>query len=497
MLSNASLVKKLGLTRNTMRNHVARIYNETGVHRRPPWASEHGSAALREPQSATRPIVHSRHAFLRFMDIPPIKEPDELLLESLQQRSFAYFLNEADPETGLVADRNRPGFPASIAATGMGLSAYAVGAERGWIDRQEARRRTFKTLRFLWNSHQGPERYATGYKGFFYHFLDMRTGQRAWNSELSTVDTALLMAGILTSGVYFDLDCQQEHEIRTLATALYRRVDWRWALNGGALLSHGWKPGRGFLPYHWKGYDEALILYVLALGSPTHCIGSESYSAWLSGYRWKTIYDQAFVYAGPLFIHQMSHLWIDFRGIRDVFMRDKGLDYFENSRRAIYVQREYAIRNPRGFEGYNENCWGVTASDGPGKRREHIGGSERYFGGYMARGVPFGPDDGTLSPCAALSSLPFAPEIVMPVICHFQAIDLAGDNPYGFTASFNPTLKTEQGQGWISEDHVGINQGPVVIMFENHRSGLIWRLMRNCSPIATGLRKAGFAGGWL
>ncbi|WP_054312475.1 glucoamylase family protein [Mesorhizobium sp. 1M-11] len=431
------------------------------------------------------------------MDVTPVKESDETLLEGLQRRSFAYFLQETDPGTGLVADRNRSGFPASIAATGMALSAYAVGVERGWISREEACGRTLTTLRFLWGCHQGTERNATGYMGFFYHFLDMKTGQRAWNSELSTVDTALLMAGVLSSGAYFDLDCEEEQEIRALATALYRRVDWRWALDGGVLLSHGWKPGRGFLPYHWKGYDEALILYVLALGSPTHCIGPESYSAWLSGYRWKTIYGHEFVYAGPLFIHQMSHLWIDFRGIRDAFMRDKGLDYFENSRRATLVQREYAIRNPRGFEGYSENCWGVTASDGPGKRRETIHGIERYFHGYMARGVPFGPDDGTLSPYAALSSLPFAPEIVLPVMRQFQAIDPARDNPYGVTASFNPTFCTTDGHGWIAEDHIGINQGPIVMMVENHRSGLLWRLMRKCPYVAAGLWKAGFTGGWI
>ncbi len=431
------------------------------------------------------------------MQTASAKVSDQEALDTFQRRALGYFLHRTDPVTGLVADRNRPGFPASIAATGMGLAAYVVAAERGLISRDEARRRTLTTLRFLSKSHQGTEREASGYKGFFYHFLDMKTGQRAWNSELSTMDTALLMAGVLVSSRYFDLNCEDEREIRVVSDGLYRKVDWHWALNGGALISHGWKPGRGFLPYHWLGYDEALVLYVLALGSPTHRVGTESYSAWLSGYRWKTIYGHGFLYAGPLFIHQFSHLWIDFRGIRDAFMRDRGLDYFENSRRATLVQQEYAIRNPRGFDGYDQNCWGLTASDGPGKQRTTINGVSRSFFAYRARGVPFGPDDGTFSPWAAFASLPFAPEIVLPAIRHFHAIEPAENTACGVAASFNPTFRTGAGDGWFSKDQVGINQGPIVMMFENHRSELIWRLLRTCPYVVDGLRSAGFAGGWL
>lgn len=423
---------------------------------------------------------------------------DAAMLDSFQRRALDYFLVQADSATGLVADRNRPGFPASIAATGMGLAAYVVAAERAWISREEASERTLTTLRFLWSGHQGPERDAMGYKGFFYHFLDLKSGQRAWNCELSTMDTALLMAGVLLSGRYFDLDSEDELEIRVLSDNLYRSVDWNWALNGGPLISHGWKPGRGFLPYHWLGYDEALILYVLALGSPTHPVGPETYAAWLSGYRWKRLYGHEFIYAGPLFIHQFSHLWIDFRGIRDAIMRERDLDYFENSRRATLVQREYAIRNPRGFEGYDQNNWGLTASDGPGRQRGQrttAGQTGRRFFGYQARGVPFGPDDGTFSPWAVFASLPFAPEVVLPTIRHFHA--LQPEKACGLDASFNPTFRDGNGGAWISQDHVGINQGPIVMMLENHRSDLIWRLLRLCPYIGEGLRSAGFAGGWL
>ena len=420
-------------------------------------------------------------------------------LAALQRISFNYFLIEANPANGLIADRTHPGAPASIAAVGMALSAYPVAVARGFMTRSDACERTLRTLRFFWNSPQGPEKDATGYKGFYYHFLDMRSGRRVWKCELSTVDTALLMAGVLVAGAYFREDNEADAEIRRLAEALYRRVDWAWAQNGSAAVTLGWRPERGFLPYHWTGYDEALILYVLGLGSPTHPLTAESYAAWLTGYRWKTLYGHEFLYAGPLFIHQMSHIWIDFRGIQDAFMRDHGSDYFQNSRQAAYVQRQYAISNPRGFCGYHANCWGLTASDGPGPQTRRIDGIERRFYGYRARGVPFGPDDGTISPWATAASLPFAPEIVLPALRHFHEIDLRDDHRYGFTASFNPTLADEHGHphGWQSPNHVGINQGPITLMIENYRSDFIWKLMRGCPYVAAGLRRAGFSNGWL
>jgi hypothetical protein len=433
------------------------------------------------------------------MDAATDQQGYDQLLSGLQRLSFDYFVKEANPENGLVADRTGAGSPASIAATGLALSAYPVGVARGFMSRADAVARTLATLRFFRQAAHGPEPDATGYKGFYYHFLDMRTGRRVWKCELSTVDTALLLAGVLVAATYFREDDEDETEIRRLADALYRRADWRWAQNGGAMLTHGWRPEKGFLRYRWLGYDEALILYILGLGSPTHPLPPESYDAWLAGYRWKKIYGRELLYAGPLFIHQLSHVWIDFHGIRDAFMREHDSDYFQNSRTATYIQRDYAIRNPRRFAGYGEHCWGISASDGPGPLDRNADSIERHFSGYLARGVPYGPDDGTLSPWATVASLPFAPEIVLPAVAHFQSLDLQDDKPYGFTSSFNPTLPAADGhrRGWVAPDHIGINQGPMALMIENHRSDFLWRIMRSCPYVIAGLRKAGFTGGWL
>ncbi|WP_425602932.1 glucoamylase family protein [Hoeflea algicola] len=348
--------------------------------------------------------------------------PGETRLDALQRHAFDYFLNETNLANGLVADKSQPGAPASIAAVGFALAAYPVGVERAWISRISAIDRTLAALRFFNNAPQATGPDMTGHKGFFYHFLDMTTGRRAGLCELSTVDTGFLLAGMLAAAAYFDRDSEDEQEIRTLADALYRRADWQWACNGGATITHGWTPEDGFLPYRWEGYDEASLLYVLALGSPTHPLAAESYLAWTSTYQWKEIYGYEFIYGGPLFIHQYSHIWIDFRGIQDAFTRGKGIDYFENSRRATYVQQEYAIRNPLKFAGYGENFWGLTASDGPGWTTRRVNGIERAFFDYAARGVPYGPDDGTVAPWAVVASLPFAPEIVMPTIAHFQDV---------------------------------------------------------------------------
>ncbi len=421
-------------------------------------------------------------------------------LRLLQQQAFSYFLQEASAVNGLMRDKTAPAWPASIAATGLALAAYPVGVERAMMTRDAAAERTLKTLRFFWNSPQGPEPNATGYHGFFYHFLDMQTGRRAWQCELSTVDTALLLAGALTAGVYFDANTADEQEIRALADALYRRADWAWAQNGGDTVTHGWRPESGFIEYRWEGYDEALLLYILGLGSPTHPLPERSYAAWASTYTWQNCYGIDHLYAGPLFTHQLSHLWIDFRAIQDAFMRDKGIDYFENSRRATQVQRRYALDNPLKFSGYGDCCWGITASDGPGPETLEVGGIERQFFGYLGRGVPEGPDDGTLSPWAVVASLPFAPEIVLPVIEHFiYHAKLKRTNRYGFTASFNPTHpgKPANPNGWVSPWHYGLNQGPIVLMIENYRTGLPWEWMRQCGYVANGLRHAGFTGGWL
>ena len=426
-------------------------------------------------------------------------------LDKLQRQTFDYFLHETNPVNGLVVDKTAPNWPASIAATGLALACYPVSVERGFMTRAAAVSRTLTTLRFFWNSQQGPEADATGYQGFYYHFLDMQTGRRATQCELSTVDTTFLIAGALAAAMYFDADGADEAEIRTLADALYRRVDWGWAQNGGDTVTHGWKPESGFLPYRWEGYDEALLLYVLGLGSPTRPLPARSYAAWTATYHWaqgdEPDRTQGYLYAGPLFTHQLSHIWIDFRGIQDAFMREKGIDYFENSRRATYAQQRYAIVNPRKFESYGSHCWGITASEGPGPGNLVAGGIEREFFDYVARGVPNGPDDGTLAPWAVVASLPFAPEIVLPTLdyCIYQA-KLTEFNSYGFKASFNPSHPGQTGNPygwWVSPWHFGLNQGPIVLMIENFRSGLPWQLMRRCPYIVSGLRQAGFTGGWL
>ena len=421
-------------------------------------------------------------------------------LEKLQQDAFKYFLHETNPSNGLVKDKTEVDWPASIAATGLALASYPVAVERGFMTHDAAVDRTLTTLRFFWNSPQGPEPDATGYKGFYYHFLDMQTGRRAWKSELSTIDSTFLLAGALTAGTYFDADSPDEQEIRSLADMLYRRADWQWAQDGGSTVTHGWKPESGFLKYRWEGYDEALLLYILGLGSPTHALLEESYAAWVSTYQWEQSYGQEYLYAGPLFTHQLSHIWVDFRGIQDAFMRGKGIDYFENSRRATYAQRQYAIDNPLKFKHYGESCWGLTASEGPGPDTMEVNGIEREFFDYIGRGAPYGPDDGTIAPWAVAASLPFAPEIVLPALDYcIHDVKLTESNRYGFKASFNPSYPSASGNqyGWVSPWHFGLNEGPTILMIENYRSELLWQLMRNCPYINRGLRRADFIGGWL
>lgn len=428
----------------------------------------------------------------------PVTNPqgtDKEMLDTLLSETFLFFRHEVNPATGLTADRTEPNSPSSIAAVGLSLSAHIAAVERDLISRKEAVQRILQVLRFLYSSHQGPENDATGYKGFYYHFLEMQTGRRAWNCELSTVDTAILMAGILTVAAYFTSEAQDENEVRTLADALYRRVDWQWALNGRATICHGWKPESGFLPFYWEnGYSEAHILYVLALGSPTFPIDPQGYTQWISTFKNQTIYGFDHLYAGPLFIHQMSHQWLDFRGIHDSFNRKAGFDYFENSRRATFVQRQYAIENPHRFARYGPNNWGITASDGPGPAVRESNGMRRVFYNYIARGAPFGPDDGTISPWAVIASLPFAPEIVLPTARHaIERLNLK-KHRYGLDASFNPTFPewTRNHHGWISPWIFGLNQGPIILTIENFQTGLIWKLTRQCPYIAKGLEQAGF-----
>jgi len=419
--------------------------------------------------------------------------------ELLQATTLLYYLHETNPATGLIRDKTDPVAPASIAAVGLGLASTPVLIERGVVSREFAPELTLRLRRFLRDSPQGPEPDATGYRGFYYHFLHMRTGRRVWNCEVSSIDSALLFAGMLTCAAYFDADTEEEAEVRRVADELYRRADWQWMLAGGAAVSHGWRPETGFIPHTYTGYDEALLLYLLGLGSPTFPLPPESYAAYCSTYQWKRIYGHEVLYSGPLFTHQLSHLWVDFRGIQDEFMRDHGSDYFENSRRATYIHQEYARQNPLEFAGYGEHCWGITASDGPGFETRRVNGIEREFYGYRARGAPYGPDDGTLSPWVVVASLPFAPAIVIPTLRTMAQLDLGATKRYGFKPSFNATYAVPDSPTgwWVTPYHFGIDQGPVILMVENYRTGLIWELMRRCPYVVAGLRRAGFQGGWL
>jgi hypothetical protein len=425
--------------------------------------------------------------------------PTDEDLGRLQWTTVDYYLKETNWANGLIRDKTEPSAPASIAAIGMALATYPVAVERGVLPRDFLARAVLKKLRFFRDSPQGPEPDATGYKGLYYHFLDMSTGRRVWRCELSTIDSTFLFAGMLTCAAYFDQDTADEAEIRRLAVDLFARADWNWARDGGAAVTHGWKPESGFIPHRWTGYDEGLLLYILGLGSPTYPLPAESYAAYCSTYTWKRIYGRELLYSGPLFTHQLSHLWIDFRGIRDAFMRERGSDYFENSRQATFVQQEHAIRNPMEWVGYGEYCWGITACDGPGWVKRVVDGVERQFYDYIARGAPFGPDDGTVAPWAVVASLPFAPEIVIPTVRHLARLDLGMTRPYGFKPSFNQTFADADSPTgwWVTPYHFGIDQGPVVLAVENYRTGLIWEIMRRSPYVVAGLRRAGFTGAWL
>jgi hypothetical protein len=437
------------------------------------------------------------------------------LFDDIERRTFDYFWETTDPARGLVPDRYPTSSFSSVAAIGFGLTAYVIGVERGYVSRADARTRVLTTLRFLHDAPQGPEPAGNaGHRGFFYHFLDMDTGTRHGDSELSTVDTALLMMGVLFVAEYFDVDAPEETEIRSLADAMYRRVDWRWASPRAPAISMGWRPETGFLDHDWRGYDESMFVYLLALGSPTHAVDDEAWEAWTATYdrSWGTVEDQTHLTFGPMFGHQYAAVWIDLRGIRDDYMRARGLDYFENSRRATYSQRAYAIRNPLGWQGYGANVWGLTACDGPDAGSLDYRGEARRFRGYAARGVNLDSehdyDDGTIAPTAALGSLPFAPEIVVPAVREMHSRYGSGIYArYGFLDAFNPSFTYDDvplqagrvvpGVGWVGTDYIGIDQGPIVAMIENYRSGLVWRVMQRNAYLRTGLARAGFTGGWL
>ena len=431
------------------------------------------------------------------MPSSPGATDDDGLLDQHQRLAFDYFLRNRNPVNGLHADTSRIDSPISIAVVGFALSSYPVAVERGWITRDEAAAHCVAALRFFHDSDQTGSPESTGYKGFYFHFLDRDAGTRVWRCELSMIDTALLIAGALTAAQYFCADTSAETELRQLADTLYRRVDWRWSQHGGRTIKQGWKPECGFLNYGWDGYNEAIILYALALGSPTHPVGPDCYQAWTATYQWENLYGHELLYGGPLFIHQFSHAWIDFRGIRDSFMRGKDCDYFENSRRAVHVQRAYTQLNPQGHAGYGEGTWGLSACDGPSDEIRGVDGEPRHLFGYAARGVPYGPDDGTLSPPALLACLPFEPALTLQALGTMCARYPEILHKHGLTSGFNADLTGTDGLAWVSDGEYGLDQGIITLMIENHRSGAVWKLMRECPWLRHGLRRAGFTGGWL
>ena len=435
--------------------------------------------------------------------------------EDIERRTFRFFWETVNRANGLVPDRwPTPSF-CSIAAVGFALTAYAVAVERGWCTRAEARDLTLTTLRFFWTAPQGLQATGvSGHKGFFYHFLDMQTGLRFKQVELSSVDTALLLLGVLFAGRYYNGTHSAEQEIRALAEAIYGRADWNFfRFDGRKPISMGWHPETGLIPANWTGYNEGMAVNLLALAAPVHGVPAALWEQWTAPYPrcWRGEGPTRHLAFAPLFGHQYSHIWIDFRGIRDKPMRAAGLDYYENSRRATFANRAYCVANPLRWDGYSEHIWGLTACDGPGGFTLPFKGEQRRFHDYSARGPigqPDGLDDGTIAPTAALGSLPFAPEIVIPcaeAMLRDHGARLYGR--YGFLDSFNPSfryhgLKVARGsvdpaQGWVGADYLGIDQGPILLQAANHRSGFVWQVMREVPAIRLGLRRAGFTGGWL
>jgi hypothetical protein len=433
--------------------------------------------------------------------------------DEIERRTFNFFWNTVNRKNGLVPDRwPTPSF-SSIAAVGFALPAYAIGAERGWCTRAAARDLTLTTLRFFWNAPQGPaDSGTTGNAGFFYHFLDMETGWRYRDVELSSVDTTILLMGVLFAGQYYDRADAAETEIRSLANAIYERADWNFfRTDGRAAVSMGWHPGGGLIPANWVGFNEGMFVNILALGSSAHPAPDNLWQQWTGNYAsfWRGEGPTRRIAFAPLFGHQYSHIFIDFRGIRDAVMRDAGFDYFENSRRETWADRSYCTANPMRWRGYSADVWGLTACDGPGNFELPYMGDKRTFYGYSARGPvgePDGRDDGTIAPTAALGSLPFAPEIVIP--CAEALMKREGlFREYGFVDSFNPSftytdVKLETGsvdpqRGWTATDYLGIDQGPILLQAANYRDDFVWRHMRRVPAIRRGLERAGFTGGWL
>jgi hypothetical protein len=442
---------------------------------------------------------------------------DAQLLDEIERRTFKFFWERVNHDNGLMPDRWPSPSPCSIAATGFALTAWPIGVERRWITRKQARDITLRTLRFIDQLPQGEQPSdVSGNRGFFYHFLDLKTGLRFGQSELSTVDTSWLQMGMAFAQSWFDQENSSEKEIGALAQRLLDRTEWDWMQansTGGAGISMGWYPENGFIARNWDGYNEGMVVYLLALGSQTHSALDGAYEAWTATYPrcWRGQGPLRYLSFAPHFGHLWGPMWIDYRGIHDETMREAGFDYFENCRRATYAQRNYAIANPMGWDGYSKDIWGMTASDGPGKSVIDFKGKPTQFYGYRAYG-PMGmhdeEDHGTLAPSAAVASVCFAPEICLlaaRALRNFQGGRLYGT--YGFFDSFCPSFRdthvtpergTVDGRfGWVDSDYLSVDQGPILGMIANYKSGIIWNAMHKVPNLVRGLQLAGFGGGWL
>ena len=385
---------------------------------------------------------------------------DLALLNKIERDSIQYFIRLSDKKTGLTRDSSRSGAPASVAATGFPLAAIAIGQSRGWIEPKQAEKQIHKTLQTLLN-------HAAHEKGFLYHFLDPQTGQRIWNSEASSIDTALVAAGALLAAQYYPGTA-----IEKMARQIYERIEWRWMMNGSMLMGMGWKPESGFLPYYWDSYNEHLILQALAIGSPTHPIPVKAWEEWARNedvYNGKQI---VYSYSGSLFTYQFTQAYIDFRSLND-----RGINYAENSRLATIANREYSLSFKKERASYEENSWGLSASVGPG--------------GYKAYGAKPGEglQDGTLAPYAALSSIVFTPEESIAAVKHFY--NEYGKNIYGkfgFKDAFNLD------KAWWAEEYLGIDQGISVLMLENYlNDGAIWKKFMGLNEIKRWIEKCDLA----
>ncbi len=404
---------------------------------------------------------------------------DGAFLDYLQEANFDYFWYAANPANGLVPDHSAAGSDCSIAAVGFGLTAIGIAIDHGWISREAGAARVLTTLNTFWQGPQGTNTSGDiGYNGWFYHFLDMSTATRSGSSELSSIDTTLLLAGILYDKQFFDGTNAAESNIRTLADNIFNRVNWGWMapdVPGTNGVRMGWQPTTGFSTYgDWIGYDEGMLIYLFGLGATTNALPAACWDYWTSGYVWASFYGKSFIEFPPLFGHEYSHCWVDFRHVGDAYMNSESATYFENSHRAALAQQSYCAANPGGWAGYSSTVWGLTASDDPS--------------GYAAHGAPPAENDnGTIAFTAAGGALAFASEIALPTLEYFYNHGRTRFwTQYGFIDAYNLSA------GWYDTEELGIDQGPIVIMAENYKNQNVWRRFMQNPQIQLGLQRAGF-----